>query len=567
MSTHPKQEIYDEAEVARNKQTNDILSSPARKKIVVAGPGTGKTHLFRELLRTRSRKSLTLTFINALVDELSLSLLGLSEVRTLHGYALSVLQQKGYKLYPRLPDVIQEDAQTLGDRSMVFKSLFQEEPINEKERAFYEKRRDYYGKYYGFPDIIHALVEYYKHPENSKEIPIYEQVVVDEFQDFNKFEVDLIELLATKSPILITGDDDQSLYMGLKKASPEHIRRKHRKEGSEYVSFPLSYCSRSTEVIVGAINDFISTATEKGLLKGRVDKKYVYFPSKDMDEEGLKHPKIVFRPVYANFLSEFLRDELSEIAAQEKKSFSLLIIVPNPMKNTRFPQIINSLQSAGLRNILHSDKSDKSPSIMDALSLMQEDPDTNLGWRILLKAILQEDEFESILKRTQSEPDKRISTIAGDTHATKIRRLFDAFQRLIKDESVKEQELKELFSVLGYDPLQLGTDKFRKDFFSSKSQSPRLRALKNIKVQITTILGSKGLAADYVFLVDFSDRYFSTKGTITDQNIYDFLVAITRARKQIYLISPDDKEATFLSWVETKRVDRQRPFLKKKFAK
>jgi superfamily II DNA or RNA helicase len=35
-----------------------ILKSAARKKIVVAGPGTGKTHLFKELLKGGTKKAL-----------------------------------------------------------------------------------------------------------------------------------------------------------------------------------------------------------------------------------------------------------------------------------------------------------------------------------------------------------------------------------------------------------------------------------------------------------------------------------------------------------------------------
>ena len=187
---NPKQRIYDEAEAARKKQTSDILASPAKKKIVVAGPGTGKTYLFQQLLKQRSGDCLTLTFINALVDELSLSLSGLSEVRTLHGYALNFLKSKGYQLFPKLPEVIKEDAQILTEKNMDFKSLFQDEPMDKEQHEFYVKRRGYYGKYYGFADIIYAFVEYFRSPENREEIPTYEQIVVDEFQDFNRFEVD-----------------------------------------------------------------------------------------------------------------------------------------------------------------------------------------------------------------------------------------------------------------------------------------------------------------------------------------------------------------------------------------
>jgi superfamily I DNA/RNA helicase len=81
----------------------------------------------------------------------------------------------------------------------------------------------------GYADIVFAIVKQFE--VKKEKIPTYEQVVVDEFQDFNKLEVSLIELLAEKSPILLAGDDDQALY-DFKDASPEHIRERHGNENS-----------------------------------------------------------------------------------------------------------------------------------------------------------------------------------------------------------------------------------------------------------------------------------------------------------------------------------------------
>src|ERR1700686_950603 len=150
---HPKQGLYDKADTERSEQGRRIVEHPSRKKVVVAGPGTGKTHLFQQLLSAKRGKTLTLTFINALVDDLALSLFGLSEVRTLHGYALSVLQKKGRKIFPKLPEVIKEDYFLLNNTEADFKDLFQKEPINQERFDFYKKRKDYYGEYYGFSDI------------------------------------------------------------------------------------------------------------------------------------------------------------------------------------------------------------------------------------------------------------------------------------------------------------------------------------------------------------------------------------------------------------------------------
>ena len=41
---------YDQAKSERQKYVDAVVSSSAKKKIVAAGPGTGKTYLFKEVL-------------------------------------------------------------------------------------------------------------------------------------------------------------------------------------------------------------------------------------------------------------------------------------------------------------------------------------------------------------------------------------------------------------------------------------------------------------------------------------------------------------------------------------
>lgn len=64
---------YEAALAARNKFICQIVTSTAPKKLVVAGPGTGKTHLFLQVLQGTS-DNLTLTFVTSLVEDLSLKL-------------------------------------------------------------------------------------------------------------------------------------------------------------------------------------------------------------------------------------------------------------------------------------------------------------------------------------------------------------------------------------------------------------------------------------------------------------------------------------------------------------
>ncbi len=215
---------YARAKAERQKYIDAILQSKSAKKIVVAGPGTGKTFLFKEILKGK-KNTLTLTFVNSLVEDLSLELCGISEVKTLHGFGRSVMAKAvgSARIFPKLPMIIKEDARTLLEKDIDFDGLFQKMADQADDIEFYKLRKTFYG-HYGFNDVIYAAVKYLD--QNPDRIQKFDQVVIDEFQDFNLLEVALIELLASKSPILIAGDDDQSLY-NFKHASPSHIRERH----------------------------------------------------------------------------------------------------------------------------------------------------------------------------------------------------------------------------------------------------------------------------------------------------------------------------------------------------
>jgi superfamily I DNA/RNA helicase len=124
--------------------------------------------------------------------------------------------------------------------------------------------------------------------------------------------------------------------------------------------------------------------------------------------------------------------------------------------------------------------------------------------------------------------------------------------------------LDELMREMKFKQEDLVKEKIASSYYGQMRSATGTRAVQDVQITITTIISSKGLAADYVFLMDFSDDQFG-KGDPKEQNIYDFLVAITRARKRLYLISPDNKEATFLSWIQPEKITKRPLYTKNSF--
>jgi DNA helicase-2/ATP-dependent DNA helicase PcrA len=72
-------------------------------------------------------------------------------------------------------------------------------------------------------EVIPKFYEYLRTNPAARERTEYSHILVDEYQDLNKAEQSVIELLSDNADVCIVGDDDQSIY-SFKYAHPEGIR-------------------------------------------------------------------------------------------------------------------------------------------------------------------------------------------------------------------------------------------------------------------------------------------------------------------------------------------------------
>lgn len=274
---------------------------------VAAGPGTGKTFaLMRRLARllvvdhAEPDRILLSTFTRTAAADLAravahLGITGTEEVHalTVHGFCFSMLsRQEVLEATGRIPrpllqfeerflleDLrnaglggIRECGKRLRAFSAAWARLQHEEPgwpSSQADRQFQEELKAWliFHEAMLIGELIPEGLQYLRLNPQSPYRSAFDHVLVDEYQDLNRAEQQLVELLANGSLVVI-GDEDQSIY-SFKHAHPEGI-----------VEFPetrpttdkaqLDECRRCPAKIVAMANALISHNTSRSARVMRV---------------------------------------------------------------------------------------------------------------------------------------------------------------------------------------------------------------------------------------------------------------------------------------------------------
>jgi len=516
-----------------------VLRSPSRKKLVVAGPGTGKTALFKQMLelaRGEPDRRLVLTFVNNLRNDLEKELAGLAKVYTLHAYCLRLLHRNAtlranlsssFRCCPGLASLIAQDWKIIrGSEAPRF--------VGEMRNLAKENRIPFYlarGEYYDAVDFDDTVYRVYEGLASSSAVlDKYDLVLIDEYQDFNRMEAAIINYLAEESPIAIVGDDDQALYSQLRDSSWDHIRLLSR--AGEYAVFELPFCMRCPKVVVDAVNDVIAQAQQLRRLEGRIPKPYRHFPpAKGAD--SAKYPKIALvetsvQRESANYMGRYIAQAIANIPCEEIEvaaSCGYPAVLVIAAQHYRRP-IISHLESVGYAVDTRQDSGSKLDR-KRGLSILKEDQESNLGWRIVLSV---------------DAPPFVADTIAQT--ADRTRRLVDILPNAFRD--------KVLADVDAYEPPEEESDEDRRTEESVESLS----------VKVTSFEGAKGLSAQHVFIAGLHDGELpSNPGVIQDLEICKFVVGLTRTRKKCSLIYTLNfagtwkSQSSFISWIDGARLD------------
>jgi superfamily I DNA/RNA helicase len=562
-----------------------VLTSASTKKLIVAGPGTGKTYSFRALLQRRPEPRLVITFINNLVDDLSKAIGDLAEVRTFHAYCRNLLHNQGalgvtpqVTYYPGLTRLQASDHTLLtGNNTMVsdveyvFHTLAERDPLLKQALVS--------GSYYnavGHPDAVYRVLKYFQ--ARPRLTPTFGQVLVDEYQDFNSLEVAFIDLLAETSPILIVGDDDQALYER-KQASPDFIRA--LAQSGSYDRFELPFCSRCTDVVVDAVHRVVSKAEEMNLLVGRVPKQFLcYLPDKRSDSElypKITHAECTVENTKTRYIARYIETQIRAIPADDvqesvaKAYPTALIVGPGHFIAPVYEHLSSVFQHVRLKK---SEGLEFGP--IDGYTLLLKDRKLKLGWRILCDYDDPGD-LARILTKVFESGGELLDLLSAE-YREKHLTILALLERLVgaDDLTPDERELIERATHTSESalrerlkpPSSPSTDAQQAEDEATElpSHEPAEPSL-----VVTTLVGAKGLEAGHVFVVGVIDGHFpSDNAHPTDTEICEFIVALTRARKRVFVVSVRNYAGTwvdggvFVEWlgslVDKEVVDKNYPF-------
>ncbi len=515
-----------------------ILESDARKKLIVAGPGTGKTYTFQQVLAAIEDRGLAMTFLLGLVKDLDEAIGANTDVYSFHGFARRLLHQidgtgvtHGVHYYTPLTQLFLEDLRivdgvTLDALSLggLFRNLAVDDPSMGRVLSS--------GSYYDAVSFDDAVYRVFRALEaDTDRVPSYPQVVVDEFQDFCPLEVEFVRELGKKSPILIVGDDDQALY-AFRDATPDAIRK--LASGEEFARFELPYCTRCTQVVVDATHTVVERARALGLLDGRLDKPYECFiPEKRQDSTEyprIVHAKCSTQTKSAPYMGRYIEGRIREISqadikeSRAKKYPTALIIGPNPFLG----QIEQYLRDK-FTNIVTSSNNPPELLLLDGYQFLVHDADSNLGWRVLLQ-LLQPIDWESVVRSAlASEETLRslLSVVFVDTQLEVV----ELVRRLEAEESLSLDERERLAAVLGINAVDLA------GFLVPSSPSETEADPDEPTIMLTSLMGSKGLQSAHVFVVGVNQGHFPRSADPTNAEVCQLLVALTRTRKSCTLVS------------------------------
>ena len=408
-------------------------------------------------------------------------------------------------------------------------------------------------------ELVPEALKYLRNSPASVHRRAFEHVVVDEYQDLNKAEQLLLDLLVESGNLIVVGDEDQSIY-SFKYAHPEGIAdfdQSHAETHDEN----LDGCRRCPSLVVEMANELIANnnpRTQRVLrivpTNPRGEVKILQWDSVEEEAEGL---------------AELIR---TRVESQEVEKGKILVL--SPSRKIGY-MVRNALNNIGIfaHSFFHEEALDGDPkSIQDSsaqqtftllnLLVNQEDRVALRCWCGFGSSSLRSNEWNNLRQYCEANdqsPRAVLEMLArGDIRLPNCRHIFNRFREL-------QQRLNEIGELRGQtlvdtlfptdqewaDPIRFLAATIEGEDFDAQALLESLRTSITQPelptdvdyVRIMSLHRSKGLTADLVIVMGCIEglipRIQGYTDAEQDASLQEqrrlFYVAITRPRKILIL--------------------------------
>ncbi len=422
-------------------------------------------------------------------------------------------------------------------------------------------------------DFDDLLVNFYKLISTNQDVLAsiqnkFTYFSVDEFQDTNTLQYDIIKLLASKTRnLLIVGDEDQSIY-GWRGANIDNIFNFTR-EFKDVKVFKLEQNYRSTKKILERANKIIKNnknRLDKNLYTENEDGADVYYypAMSETDEADFVVRTILSKHnegVPYNEMAILMRLNALSRAFEEKL---LAYNVPHIMYNgfkfferaeiknvlAYLTQIVNPDDNVSFTRIINFPKRGIGDTSIEKLNQIA------ISTRSSLKQVVMNYELYDLPTSLKSKLADFKKLLADLDEKINEYGMYDFFSYLIDESGImnsfdleNEQDYERSLNI---NSLANSVKEFEEnnegativDYLQSVTLSSAMDDDDGKGVVIATVHGAKGLEFDTVFVVGCEEKIFPISRDTNDDLEEErrlMYVAITRAKKDLYLTSSDSR--------------------------
>jgi len=470
-------------------------------KILLAGPGTGKTSKIKSLVQGKGDGTnvLILSFTNATVDDLlkKLADTGVTEKNcmTLHKFAVKFNHDKSRHVL--LNKEIEELEQIAKSTAIAFDDLCD------------------FLTCTTFNQMIDRFVSYAKANETylKEKLKNYTMLIIDEYQDFNPYEQALLDILISNiSDSYVLGDDDQCIY-DFKDASTDKIIAFYNDTGNKKLDHEHK-CHRCPDKVVHHASILIKKNTK------RVDKQW---------EKSGKPGELIYKQLisFAD-VAEYVSNEVKKITEANPTES---VIILSPVKFA-VSEIVKKLDEAGIKHTNYFLEKIPEDMVTDAWKIKVLFGNFKYSNLIFLgyKCLQNRKKFYALLK-AQFEKGKNFEELAELLSSRLPEEMKRTYSNI--EEALQTEEFKKFAELYAKAKGQTEDEKLENLF----------RAIEDVadeNIKVMSIYKSKGLEAEHVFMIGLIEGIIPNKKKGLDSLESQrrlFYVGMTRTRQNLHLLS------------------------------